>query len=103
DDDDWHIELTANRTSPWASCIVVEIPSDDYGDLFAIVRDSLLTVAGLPEVKPQPDTLRPPVRIKVTGPAFYDGWHRGGSTGASGHGHCNKSARALWEIHPLYR
>lgn len=101
-DDDWHVELTSNRSSPRTSCIVAEIPSDDYGQMFAAVRDSFLAVTGLADVRQKGDTLRPPVKVRVTGAAFYDGWHRS-STGASGHGHCNKSARALWEIHPVYR
>jgi len=101
-DNDWHIELTSSRTSPPTSCIVAEIPSDDYGQLFASVRDSFLTVSGLSDVRQKGDTIRPPVKVRVTGAAFYDGWHRG-SNGANGHGHCNKSARALWEIHPVYR
>ena len=101
-DDDWHVELTSNRASPRTSCIVAEIPSDDYGTMFAAVRDSFLAVTGMGGVREKGDTVRPPVKIRVTGPAFYDGWH-GSATGARGHGHCNKSKRALWEIHPVYR
>jgi hypothetical protein len=100
---DWHIELTANRTSPMPSCIVAEILSDEYGDLFAAVRDSFLAVTGRTDVTQKGDTVRPPVKIKVTGAAFYDGWHRSASGTDGNHGHCNKSQRALWEIHPVYR
>ncbi len=102
-DNDWHIELTSNRTSPRTSCIVAEIPSDDYGQLFAVVRDSFLAVTGLSDVRQKGDTIRPPVKIRVTGAAFYDGWHRSASGTDGNHGHCNKSQRALWEIHPVYR
>ena len=102
-DNDWHVELTSNATSPRTSCIVAEIPSDDYGQRFAAVRDSFLAVTGLPDVRQRGDTIRPPVRIRVTGAAFYDGWHRSASGTDGNHGHCNKSQRALWEIHPVYR
>jgi len=66
-DNDWHIELTSSRTSPRTSCIVVEIASDDYGQLFAVVRDSLLGVTGLNDVQPKGDTILPTVKIRVTG------------------------------------
>ncbi len=102
-DNDWHIELTSNRTSPRTSCVIVEIPSDDYGQLFAVVRDSFLAVTGLSDVRQKGDTIRPAVKIRVTGAAFYDGWHRSASGTDGNHGHCNKSQRALWEIHPVYR
>ena len=50
--------------------------------------------------------LTEPLRLRVIGPALFDGEHRGGpdrrdQTDGS-HGHCNLSARALWEIHPVY-
>jgi hypothetical protein len=103
DDADWHVELTANRTSPRTSCIVVEIPSDDYGSQFAAARDEFLQIVGLPDVTQKGDSLKPAVQVKVTGAALYDGWHRGASAPDGKHGHCNKSLRALWEIHPIYR
>lgn len=102
-DGDWHIELTANRTSPRSSCIVAEIPSDDYGDQFGTVRDEFLQLVGLSDVTQKGDSLKPAVHVRVTGAAFYDGWHRGASAPDGKHGHCNKSLRALWEIHPVYR
>ena len=102
DDADWHIELTARRTSPRTSCIVAEIPSDDYGNQFGTVRDDFLQMVGLTDVTQKGDSLKPAVQIKVTGAAFYDGWHRGVSATDGKHGHCNKASRALWEIHPVY-
>jgi hypothetical protein len=41
----------------------------------------------------------------VIGPAFFDAEHRGAKGSGkppSGHGHCNASDSALWEIHPVY-
>src|SRR6266511_1957420 len=55
-DNEWHIELTSNRTSPRTSCIIAEIPSADYGQLFAAVRDSFLAVTGLSAVRQKGDT-----------------------------------------------
>lgn len=102
-DTDWHIELTANATSPRTSCIVAEIPADDYGQRFAAVRDSFLAVTHLPDVTDSGTLIGPAVKIRVTGAAFYDGWHRGASGTDGKHGDCNKSNRALWEIHPIFR
>ena len=48
-----------------------------------------------------------PTLVRVAGTAFFDGQHRrGGRRGDEtdgGHGRCNSSVRALWEIHPVYR
>ncbi len=104
-DGDWHIELTAKSDSPRDSCIVAEIPPTSPDGLFGLARDDLdRLLAGSP-----PDAngrIARAVRIRIIGPAFFDGEHRGAagrrdSTDGS-HGHCNLSARALWEIHPVY-
>lgn len=48
----------------------------------------------------------PPVRVRFIGLAFFDGQHRGNASKLDrtdgAHGRCNSSARALWEIHPIY-
>jgi len=81
------------------SCIVVEIP-DGLGN-FAQARvdfDALVqsTSAGDQDFSPA-------VRVRVIGAAFFDGEHRGaGANPPHGHGRCNSSTRALWELHPVY-
>jgi len=46
------------------------------------------------------------VRARAIGAAFFDGEHRGGPTRRDrtdgAYGSCNASARALWELHPVY-
>lgn len=48
-----------------------------------------------------------PVRLRFIGAAFCDGQHRAGPRRLERtdgtHGRCNASARALWELHPIYR
>jgi len=44
----------------------------------------------------------PPIHIRVTGPAFWDGWHAG-TTKPSNHGRCNAKGIGVWEIHPVAR
>jgi hypothetical protein len=107
DDKDWHIEITARANSPADSCVIVEIPlvdgdghSGNYGGARSTL-DALLAAAGA-SIDAHND-VHPPVKMRFIGPAFYDGFHHThGGSGSSAHGGCNSSARALWEIHPVY-
>lgn len=82
------------------------IPDPQSGAEFQTVRDqfnALLTSAGA-TIDSHCD-LSKPVHVKIVGPAFFDGEHRGarGTTNPPhGHGRCNSSSRALWEIHAVY-
>ncbi len=101
-DGDWHVELTAQPTSPVGSCIVVEIPADSLGAIYAAARAALDAVPETRHLNANGD-LATPVELRFTGAAFYDGFHRQTTGAAQGHGRCNSSASALWEIHPVYR
>jgi hypothetical protein len=103
-DGDWHIELTGSKNSSIYSCIVIEIPPDTLNpayfharqDFLAAITNAGSTINGSGDVVP-------PVRLKVTGLAFFDGEHRGsGSNPPHQHGRCNSKTSALWEIHPVY-
>ncbi len=106
DDGDWHIELTDRLDSPRDSCIVAEIPPAQLSARYAQARADLDALLGSKKTVKN-FNLAHPVRVQVTGAAFYDGQHRrrrGGLEWLDGeHGRCNSSARALWEIHPVYR
>jgi hypothetical protein len=103
-DGDWHIELTASKTSSVYGCIVVEIPPDTLSPAYFQARqDFLATVTDAGSTINGKGFVVPAVHVKVTGLAFFDGEHRG----ASGkpphqHGRCNSKTSALWEIHPVY-
>jgi hypothetical protein len=101
-DGDWHLELTARQDSPVDSCIVVEIPPPDQSGNYAVARQDLRALVSW---ESNGDVV-PPVRVRVIGAAFFDGEHRGGPTRRDStdgaHGRCNSSARALWELHPVY-
>jgi hypothetical protein len=47
-----------------------------------------------------------PLEVRIAGAAFYDGQHRRTTSRHDqtdgGHGRCNTSLRALWEVHPVY-
>jgi hypothetical protein len=101
-DGDWHLELTARQDSPVDSCIVVEIPPPDLSGNYAVARQDLQAMANWGSN----GDVSPPVRLRIIGAAFFDGEHRGGPTRRDrtdgAHGRCNASARALWELHPVY-
>jgi len=103
DDGDWHIELTERRDSPPDSCILSEIPLSRYGPVYARARESLDSLLGRRAIRWN-RLLAKPRRVRIVGPAFFDGEHRVRATFEIGkrHGHCNSSIRALWEVHPVY-
>lgn len=106
DDEDWHVELTDRADTPPDSCIVAEIPHPRYSGRYALARSALDSlIAGRRLGKG--GILRRPVQARVMGLAFFDGQHRRGGRRSEridgGHGRCNASVRALWEIHPVYR
>lgn len=104
-DGDWHIELTSRRAAPVDSCIVLEIPPPEYSALYGVAREDLDRFLAASAMGSTGD-VTPPVRVRFVGAAFFDGEHRGGPTRRDqtdgSHGRCNASARALWEIHPVY-
>jgi len=106
DDEDWHLELTDRADSPADSCIVAEIPHPRYSRRYALARSTLDSLIGGRRIG-KGGILRRPVQARVTGLAFFDGQHRRGGRRSDridgGHGRCNSSVRALWEIHPIYR
>jgi len=101
-DGDWHIELTARQDSDTGSCMIVEIPPADLGANYAQARTDL---QGLVTWDSHGDVV-PPVRLRFIGAAFFDGEHRGNAQHRDetdgAHGRCDSSARALWELHPVY-
>ena len=105
DDGDWHIELTERADSPSDSCIVVEIPAWGYSPRYGRARAALDSLVGDRKVR-RGGVLARPARARITGAAFFDGQHRRGGRHSDridgGHGRCNSSVRALWELHPVY-
>ena len=105
DDGDWHMELTAGPTSPPESCIVVEIPLATLGAVYARARTQLDSLVAGRKLDKDGD-LRSPLAVWITGAAFFDAQHRRTTRKRDvtdgGHGRCNTSLRALWELHPVY-
>jgi hypothetical protein len=103
EDGDWHVELTARENTPVDSCVVAEIPPTHPDETFGRARAELDTLLASSAVRSD-GRVDPPVRLRVIGAAFFDGEHRGSDHRKTDghHGHCNSSARALWELHPVY-
>jgi len=99
-DGDWHVEITSTAQSDPNSCIVVEVPDPSYDSRFSTARDALDGLLHGSAMSTAGD-ITPPVRVHFVGAGFYDGWHSS-STGAKGHGRCNSSLGALWEMHPVF-
>lgn len=101
-DGDWHIELTARQDSDTGSCIVAEIPPPELGGNYAQARADLQNFVNW---NSRGDVI-PPVQLRFIGAAFFDGEHRGNAAHRDqtdgGHGRCDSSAHALWELHPVY-
>ncbi len=102
DDGDWHIELTARAHGTIDSCMIAEIPPAELGANYDQARADLKNRV----TWDSNGDVAQPVRLRFIGAAFFDGEHRGGATRRNetdtNHGRCNSSARALWELHPVY-
>jgi hypothetical protein len=97
-DKDWHIELTEQASDPLTRCVVVEIPAPTYGAEYATARQQLTHWVPNAQIDAQHShTVRHPVQLRFSGPAFFDGFHA--TTG--GHGDCNDAPGGDWEIHPV--
>lgn len=106
DDGDWHLELTKRPDDPREQCIVVEIPAPQWSATFGAPRATLDSVLRSARTRLGPHgRLDTPLHLRVIGAPFFDAEHLHGQKRprVQGHGHCNSSLLALWEIHPVIR
>ncbi len=102
-DCDFHLEVTAHGGTKTASRIIVEIPQ---GDPFLPAREKLietLAANGYEISHTKPIDLEEPLRVIVTGFAFYDSAHWSTKNPKKGHGHGTKYVGTLWELHPVWK
>lgn len=97
-DEDWHLELTGTRTAAMSRCVIAEIPDPSYGAEFKTARANLDELLSQSRIDSRSGIVTPPVRVRVVGAGFYDGWH---ST-SKDHGGCNSTPGAIWELHPVF-
>jgi uncharacterized protein YgiM (DUF1202 family) len=99
-DGDVHIEITQRASDEVTDCLVVEIPSADLSPRFNTARNELARLLSVTAITNK--DFETPVKVRFSGLAFWDGWHAG--TGLpSGHGRCNSTPGAAWELHPVYK
>src|SRR3989449_7011777 len=106
-DGDWHIELTEAATTPVTSCIIAEIPAETYGVIYRRARGALAALVDTTQLSASGD-VDPPVRVQLTGAAFYDGYHQkqptgGGASHPLHHGRCHPPPPPPWGGHPGYQ
>jgi hypothetical protein len=100
DDGDYHLEITQSKNEFSTRCLIAEIPGKEWGTGYGKVRAALESIIDGPVggTKDFPE----PVHIRVTGVAFWDGWHAG-TQKPNQHGRCNAPGIGVWEIHPVTR
>jgi hypothetical protein len=101
-DCDFHFEITTPGQPKTAARIIVEVPQ---GDAYAEVRSSLLkelTANGYELAVAKSITLDDPLRVTVTGFAFYDAAHYSKKNPKKGHSHGTVYVGTLWELHPVW-
>jgi len=99
-DGDVHIEITQRASDPVENCLVVEIPAADLSPRFNAARNELARLLSVNTITSKDFTT--PVKVRFSGLAFWDGWHAGADFPV-GHGRCNSTAGAAWELHPVFK
>lgn len=101
-DCDFHFEIASPGQPKTAARIIVEIPQ---GELYLDLRKQLLkelTANGYELAVAKSITLDDPLRITVTGFAFYDAAHYSKKNPKKGHSHGTAFVGTLWELHPVW-
>jgi hypothetical protein len=98
DDADYHLELTESDSAFSTRCLVAEIPDPQWGTGYGKVRKAFEKMIGgaVTDTK----DFDKPLHVRVTGVAFWDGWHAGAQKPSS-HGRCNAAGIGVWELHPI--
>lgn len=100
-DCDLHLELSAPGAAADAPRIIAEIPT---GAGYDGARAAALAAVRLPSARAGDRLdLATPLRVRLTGYAFWDGAHWCRRDGARGCGHGTPFVATLWELHPVWR
>ena len=99
-DGDVHVEITQGANDAVGDCMVAEIPPADLSPRFNTARNNLATLLSVSQLTNK--DFDPPTRVRFTGLAFWDGWHAGGALPV-GHGRCNSTKGAAWELHGVFK
>jgi hypothetical protein len=100
-DGDVHVEITQAGNDAVETCMVVEIPPANLSPQFNTARNDLARLLSVSTITNQ--DFATPVMVRFSGLAFWDGWHAGSSGLPTGHGRCNSTVGATWELHPVFK
>jgi hypothetical protein len=101
-DCDFHLELSAPGQPNTASRIIVEVPQgEEYLSARRLLLEEL-TANGYELSVGKSITLVEPLRVTVTGFAFYDAAHYSKNSPKKGHSHGTTFVGTLWELHPVW-
>jgi hypothetical protein len=101
DDCDIHLELSGLGGNKKSYRVIAEIPNDEA--YWPTWEKMLRKVAELKKAKLMSGKdLKRPLRVRLTGLAFYDGAHARKDEFLVGHGHGGKLVATLWELHPVW-
>jgi len=99
-DNDYHLILgsAADETATYMNAEVSGLPADGVDlDTLGQARTQLAALlGGHPPDPGQYHPVTPPLSVLVTGSLFFDGDHRPGEVGPTGH-----QPKTVWEIHPV--
>jgi hypothetical protein len=101
-DCDIHMEISMPGAARDAPRVIAEIPNDEP---FSRARRVILAeIARLKEerVIRSNGEVETPVRVSVTGLAFYDGSHYTRADPVKGNAHGSEAVATLWELHPVW-
>jgi hypothetical protein len=98
-DCDFHMELAAPGAGPTADRVIVEIPQDST---FTATRKSILKKLADEGVQFPAPIMTKPIRVHVTGFAFYDAFHFSNADPQRGRDHGTAFVGTLWELHPVW-
>ncbi len=101
DDCDLHFEIAAPGSAADAPRVIAEVPD---GPGYELVRADLLRAVHLTSARAG-DRLAfmAPVRVRLTGYAFWDAAHQCQRDAVRGCSHGTATVATLWELHPVWR
>ena len=99
-DNDFHVVIgsTADTTARFMTVEVSGLPDEGSPDFEVLqqVRAQLLDLVGQEPNSKRYEALTPPLPVRVAGSLLFDGDHRAGEVGPTGH-----HPQTVWEIHPV--
>ncbi len=102
-DCDLHLEMVAPGAAKDSDRVIVEIPADKFAEGARMKLLKRLTQMKKKHQVSSVGNFTVPVRVRVTGLAFWDGAHWTKEDPVVGNGHGTQFVKTLWELHPVWK